>query len=207
MSCKDMKIWPTPGILLKNRTIMANDRNKRVTLGDKTFELSIPYEKIDRAIGALAERINADYSGCETPLFLGVLNGAFMFLSELLQKIEFPCEVSFVKLSSYHGTDSTGTVTELIGLKDNIAGRHVIVVEDIVDTGESVAHLMNSLTGHSPASVAVATMLFKPDSYRKDFEIKYPAMNIPNDFTVGFGLDYNQLGRNLRDIYTIADDN
>ncbi len=185
---------------------MASNTQPRVTLWDKTFELSIPYEKLDAAIDNLAERINDDYAGMETPLFLGVLNGAFMFISELLQKINFPCEVSFVKLSSYHGTSSTGTVTELIGLKDNIKGRHVIIVEDIVDTGESVAHLMNSLTGHQPASIEIATMLFKPGSYRKDFNIKYPAMEIPNDFIVGFGLDYDQLGRNLRDIYKIVDE-
>lgn len=185
---------------------MASNTKKRVTLGDKTFELSIPYDILDDAIGKVAARINTDYGEKETPLFLGVLNGAFMFISELLQKIDFNCEVSFVKLSSYHGTYSTGTVTELIGLKDNIRGRHVIVVEDIVDTGESIAHLMNSLVGHQPASVEIATMLFKPKSYRKEFNIKYPAMEIPNDFIVGFGLDYNQLGRNLRDIYKIVDE-
>ncbi len=180
---------------------------QRVTLDDKTFEVSIPNAEILAAIDALAARINADYRDRGgVPLFLGVLNGAFMFISELLQKINFPCEVSFVKLSSYHGTSSTGTVTELIGLKDNIKGRHVIIVEDIVDTGESVAHLMNSLTGHQPASIEIATMLFKPGSYRKDFNIKYPAMEIPNDFIVGFGLDYDQLGRNLRDIYKIVDE-
>lgn len=184
---------------------MASNTQERVTLGDKTFELSIPYEKLNDAIEAVAERINEDYAQKETPLFLGVLNGAFMFISELLQKIEFACEVSFVKLSSYQGTSSTGTVTELIGLKDNIKGRHIIIVEDIVDTGESVSHLMNSLVGHQPASIEIATMLFKPNAYLKEFTIKYPAMKIPNDFIVGFGLDYNQLGRNLRDIYKIVE--
>lgn len=179
---------------------------KRVRLGDKVFEQFIPYEDLNTAIEKLAGKINRDFAGKETPLFIGVLNGAFMFFSELLQKIDFQCEVTFVKLSSYHGTTSSGTVTELIGLKDNIRGRHVIVVEDIVDTGESIAHLMNSLVGHQPASIDIATMLFKPDSYKKDFPIKYAAMDIPNDFIVGFGLDYNQLGRNLRDIYKIVDE-
>jgi hypoxanthine phosphoribosyltransferase len=183
---------------------MNHTANKLVQLGDKTFELSIPYKDLDAAIERLAARINHDYRGLETPLFVGVLNGAFMFFSELLQKIEFQCEVSFVKLSSYHGVASSGVVTELIGLKDNIRGRHVIIVEDIVDTGASVAHLMNSLVGHQPASVEIATMLFKPTAYREKYPIKYPALEIPETFIVGFGLDYNQLGRNLKDIYKLV---
>lgn len=185
---------------------MAGNTRKRVKLHDKVFELSIPYEDLNAAIDRLAARINHDYKDKETPLFIGVLNGAFMFISELLQKIEFQCEVSFVKLSSYHGTASSGVVTELIGLKDNLSGRHVIVVEDIVDSGASVAHLINSMVGHKPASLEIATMLFKPKAYKEQYKIKYPAMEIPNDFIVGFGLDYNQVGRNLRDIYKIVDE-
>lgn len=185
---------------------MACNTAHRVTLHDKTFERFIPYDKLSDSIDALAERLNEDYKDKETPLFLGVLNGAFMFIAELLQKIDFTCEVSFVKLSSYYGTNSSGTVTELIGLKDNIEGRHVIIVEDIVDTGESIEHLIKSLVGHQPADMQVATMLFKPNSYRKHYDIKYRAMEIPNDFIVGFGLDYNSLGRNLRDIYKIVDE-
>lgn len=185
---------------------MNGTTKKRVTLRDKTFELSIPYDDLNAAIERLAARINHDYKDKETPLFIGVLNGAFMFFSELLQKIDFQCEVSFVKLSSYHGTSSSGVVTELIGLKDNLAGRHVIVVEDIVDTGASIAHLMNSMVGHNPASLEIATMLFKPNAYKENYKIKYPAMEIPNDFIVGFGLDYDQVGRNLRDIYKIVNE-
>ncbi len=180
--------------------------SKKITLNDKTFEIFIPYEKLNDAIVSLADRINEDYRDKKVPLFLGVLNGSFMFMSELMQKIDFPCEVSFVKLASYQGTASTGTVTELIGLKDNIRGRHVIVVEDIVDTGESIEHLLRSLSGHEPASVEVATMLFKPESYKKELAIKYRAMEIPNDFIIGFGLDYDQLGRNLKDIYKIVNE-
>lgn len=185
---------------------MTGNTKKRVRLKDRVFELSIPYEDLNSAIERLAARINHDYKDKETPLFIGVLNGAFMFFSELLQKIEFQCEVSFVKLSSYHGVASSGVVTELIGLKDNLAGRHVIVVEDIVDTGASIAHLLNSMVGHHPASVEVATMLFKPKAYKESYRIKYPAMEIPNDFIVGFGLDYDQVGRNLRDIYKIVNE-
>lgn len=178
---------------------------KQVTLKDKTFALSIPYEEIDKSIKALADKINADYKGKETPLFLGVLNGSFMFMAELMKLIEFDCEMSFVKVASYSGTKSTGSVQEIIGLADNVQGRHIIVVEDIVDTGESISHLMRSLTGHEPASVEVATLLFKPNAYQKDIPIKYSAISIPNDFIVGFGLDYDQLGRNLKDIYKIVE--
>ncbi|MCC8019357.1 MAG: hypoxanthine phosphoribosyltransferase [Rikenellaceae bacterium] len=178
---------------------------KQITLKDKTFGLSIPYEQIQQAIRDLAARINEDYRGKETPLFLGVLNGSFMFMADLMKEVDFDCEMSFVKLVSYRGTKSTGKVSELIGLQDNIMGRHIIVVEDIVDTGESIDHLMRSLVGHEPASVEVATLLFKPEAYKKEVPIKYYALSIPNDFIVGFGLDYDQLGRNLKDIYKIKE--
>lgn len=183
---------------------MSQNCKPRVTLHDKTFELSIPYEQINAAIQKAADQINADYKGVETPLFLGVLNGAFMFMGELMQKVEFPCEISFVKLASYSGVESTGTVQELIGLNNNIEGRHIIIVEDVVDTGESMDHLLRTLAGYKPASVAIATLLFKPTKFTKDFQVKYRAMDIPDDFIVGFGLDYDELGRNLKDIYTIV---
>ncbi len=186
---------------------MNQENNKpRVVLHDKTFELSIPYAELDKAIAALGDKINEDYKDVETPLFLGVLSGAFMFMSELMQKINFPCELSFVKLSSYSGMTSTGKVQELIGLRNNIEGRHVIIVEDIVDTGESMEHLLRSLEGHRPASVEIATLLFKPSKFSKDYDVKYRALEIPNDFIVGFGLDYDELGRNLKDIYTVVNE-
>lgn len=178
----------------------------RLIIKDKAFERVIPYERISDNIDELATRINADYADHDTPLFLGVLNGAFMFMSELLQRIDFQCEVSFVKLASYSGTKSVGAVTELIGLADNLRGRHIIVVEDIVETGESIDYLMRTLVGHEPASVEVATLLIKPESYLKTKQIKYSAIPIPNDFIVGFGLDYDGLGRNLCDIYKIVDE-
>lgn len=179
---------------------------KRVKLHDKTFEVMIPASQIDESINRIAERVNTDYADAQTPLFLGVLNGSFMFMSELMKKIEFNCELSFVKLASYSGTSSTGKVQELIGLKNNIEGRNVIIVEDIVDTGESIEHLVRSLEGHRPRSIEVVTLFFKPDSYSKQIPIKYPAMNIGNEFIVGFGLDYDQLGRNLKDIYVVVDE-
>jgi hypoxanthine phosphoribosyltransferase len=177
-------------------------------LHDRHFRVLIPAARIDAAIDRLAARLNADYASraaVDPPLFLGVLNGAFMFVAELLKKIEFPCEISFVKLASYAGTGSTGKVSELIGLKNNIEGRDVIILEDIVDTGESMEYLLRSLSGHRPASVAIATLFFKPDSFAKDFEVRYRAIEIGNEFIVGFGLDYNELGRNLKDIYVVDD--
>lgn len=177
---------------------------KKITLHDKTFELFIPHDKIKESIVALAERINHDYKDRPVPLFLGVLNGAFMFMGELMQHINFDCEMSFVKLASYQGTQSTGKIVELIGISDNIEGRDVIVVEDVVDSGESIQYLVRSLVGHSPTSIEIATLLFKPEAYKKDIPIKYSAMSIGNDFIVGYGLDYNQIGRNLQDIYVVC---
>jgi hypoxanthine phosphoribosyltransferase len=178
-------------------------------LHDRNFRVLIPAAEIDAAIDALAARINADYAAraaTQPPLFLGVLNGAFMFVAELLRKIEFHSEISFVKLASYVGTGSTGKVSELIGLKNNIEGRDVIILEDIVDTGESMEYLLRSLAGHRPASVEIATLFFKPESFTKDFDVKYRALEIGNEFIVGFGLDYNELGRNLKDIYVVEGD-
>lgn len=185
---------------------MSQNNLPRVTLFDKTFELSIPYEKINESIQKVADSINEDYKNLDTPIFLGVLNGAFMFMGELMQKINFQCEISFVKLASYVGTCSTGKVQDLIGLNGSIEGRHVIIVEDVVDTGESMDHLLRTLESHKPASVSIATLLFKPTKFTKDFEVKYRAMDIPDDFIVGFGLDYDEIGRNLRDIYTIVNE-
>lgn len=183
----------------------SNISDKRITLGDKQFSLYIPCEAIEQSVAAMAERIGRDYADKPNPLFLGVLNGSFMFLAELVKQIGIPCEISFVKLASYNGTRASGSVSELIGLSTDIRGRHIIVVEDIVDSGESIEHLIRSLVGHEPASIEVATLLFKPESYRKEIPVKYKAFSIPNDFVVGFGMDYDQMGRNLRDIYTLRD--
>jgi hypoxanthine phosphoribosyltransferase len=186
---------------------MASDN--KIKIHDRTFRVMIPAAEIDVAIEAMAARINADYAAraaVQPPLFLGVLNGSFMFASELIKKIGFHCEISFVKLSSYVGTGSTGKVSELIGLKNNIEGRDVIIIEDIVDTGESMEHLLRSLAGHRPASVEIATLFFKPGAFTRDFPVKYRALEIGNEFIVGFGLDYNELGRNFKDIYVVCDE-
>jgi hypoxanthine phosphoribosyltransferase len=188
---------------------------KTIKLHDRTFRLMISAAEIDAAIERVAARINADYAdyaavaGREAapkpPILLGVLNGAFMFMAALAPKIAFPVEVSFVKLASYSGTGSTGNVRELIGLGGNIEGRHVIVVEDVVDTGVSIDHLLHALREHRPASVEVAAAFFKPAAYTKPHPVKYRAIEIGSEFIVGFGLDYNQLGRNLKDVYVVTE--
>ncbi len=137
---------------------------------------------------------------------MGVLNGSFMFLSDLIKKIEFNSELSFVKISSYEGTSSTGQIRSLIGLNGSIEGRHVIIVEDIVDTGESIAHMIADLESRKPASVEVCTLFFKPASYSKQYPIRYRALEIGNEFIVGYGLDYDQLGRNLKDVYVVTNE-
>ena len=176
-----------------------------ILLHDKTFRVMIPAAQIDSAVAAVAERINADYRDKQLPLFIGVLNGSFMFMSDLMKKIEFDCELSFVKLASYCGTCTTGDVRSLIGLNNSIEGRHVIIVEDIVDTGESIEHMVRDLESRKPASISVCTLFFKPASYSKTVPVEYRAMEIGNEFIVGYGLDYDQLGRNLKDVYVVTD--
>ncbi len=177
---------------------------KRVKLLDKEFQISIPSSTIQESIAKLATRINADYKG-KNPLFIIVLNGAFMFASDLLKMVHIDCEITFVKLSSYVGTSSTHTVRELIGLDESLAGRHVIVVEDIIDTGITMANTIPKLQHLKAEDVKIATLLFKPNAFQKDFPIEYIGIEIPNDFIVGYGLDYDGLGRNLADIYKIVE--
>ena len=176
---------------------------KKVRLHDKVFRESIPYTVIGENIVSMARRINEDFAGRDTPVFICILNGSFMFAAELLKCIRFNCEVSFVKLASYSGISSGESVSELVGLAGSLKGRHVIVLEDIVETGATVKAVDDIVARHNPASVSYATLFFKPESYREDIRIDYYAMELPNDFIVGFGLDYSQLGRNLKDIYTL----
>ncbi|MDR3095113.1 MAG: hypoxanthine phosphoribosyltransferase [Bacteroidales bacterium] len=177
---------------------------KTVTLLDKKFKLCINGVQVKTAIDHLADRINSDYRDKEI-LFIAVLNGSFMFAAELVRKVKPLCRISFVKIASYQGDTSDGVVRELIGLKEDLNGRHVILVEDIVDTGFTFEHMMTQIkTKYKPASVAIATLLFKPQSYRKSLPVDYVGLEIPNDFVVGWGLDYSGYGRNLEDIYTIA---
>lgn len=175
----------------------------RVTIKDKTFETSIPESEILQRVKAVAARINKDMEG-KNPLFLAVLNGAFVFAADLMREITIPCEISFVKLASYQGTTSTGKVTEVIGINEDLAGRDIIIVEDIVDTGLTMKRMVETLGTRKPASIHICALLVKPDKLQVNLNIEYAAMEIPNDFIVGYGLDYDQQGRNLRDIYTLV---
>lgn len=177
---------------------------EKVTLLDKTFRPFIPYEKIEKAIDNVADRMNADFKGCtDVPVLLCVLNGSIMFTSELMKRLDFNCQVVSIKLTSYEGTASTGKIRTAMGLTSGIKGKRVIIVEDIVDTGNTIVELQDILKENGAAETMVCTMLFKPESYTKDIPLKYVAMEIPNDFIVGFGLDYEELGRNLKDIYIL----
>ena len=178
---------------------------KVIKLHDRNFKVMIPADKIEVAVSAVADKINADYREKKNPIFIGVLNGSFMFMSDLLKKIDFCCEISFVKLASYCRTCSSGEVTNLIGLNRDIEGRDVIIVEDIVDTGASIEHMVAELQRHNPASVRICTLFFKPNAYKRSIPIDYPAMEIGNEFIVGYGLDYDQLGRNLKDVYVVTE--
>lgn len=176
--------------------------NNKITLNDKSFRVLIPAEDIDKAVSRVAEQLNERYEG-RTPIFLGVLSGSFHFLSDLVRKIDFESQVTFVKLSSYNGTESTGNVTQQLGIDIDIEGRDIIIVEDIVETGHSMSYLLDYLRAKMPASVAICTLFFKPDKFLYNYKIDYTALSIGNEFIVGYGLDYNQLGRNLKDIYVI----
>ncbi|MGL4363755.1 MAG: hypoxanthine phosphoribosyltransferase [Bacteroidales bacterium] len=177
---------------------------KIIKLHDKSFALSISESQIDTAIQGLADKINEDYKNIDSPpLFLSVLNGSFMFSANLIKRITCLCEISFVKLASYHGEYSSGKTLELIGINHILQDRHIIILEDIVDTGNTYASLMHTLQQHHPKSVKMATMLFKPDVYDKNLLVHYAAIEIPDAFIVGYGLDYNGYGRNLPEIYTV----
>jgi hypoxanthine phosphoribosyltransferase len=174
-----------------------------VKIKDKTFKTFIPEADIDQRVKAVAEKINRDMDG-KNPLMLAVLNGSFIFAADLMRYITIPCEISFVKLASYQGTTSTGEIKEVIGLNEDLAGRTVVIVEDIVDTGATMKRMIETLGTRNPESIHICTLLLKPDKLQFPLNIEYAAMEIPNDFIVGYGLDYDQQGRNLRDIYTLV---
>lgn len=177
---------------------------KRVKVLDKTFEVSIPEAEIKEHVKAVAQQLNRDMEG-KNPLLIAVLNGSFIFAADLMRELTIPCEISFVKLASYQGTMSTGSVTEVIGINENLAGRHVIIVEDIIDTGLTMKSMVESIGTRNPASVSICTLLLKPDKLKVELDIKYVAMRIPNDFILGYGLDYDQQARGLKDIYTLVE--
>ena len=175
-----------------------------VKLYDKSFKPFIPYEKIEKAIDTVAAQLNRDFmeSG-EIPVLLCVLNGSILFTAELMKRVTFPCEVISIKLSSYYGTTSSGKVREVMGMTGSVEGKTVIVVEDIVDTGTTIVDLDRILHEKGAKEIRYCTMLLKPGAYNKDIKLDYVAMEIPDDFIVGFGLDYDELGRNYKDIYVL----
>jgi hypoxanthine phosphoribosyltransferase len=175
-----------------------------IKVNNKDFRIFIKADTIDVAIQQIADSINKDTES-ELPLFLVVLNGAFMFAADLLKRIKGECNVSFVKLASYSGTQSTHEVKELIGLNESIKGRSVIILEDIIDTGNTLDVLLKTLQTHEAGKVRIATLLFKPEAFQCDYGIDYVGIEIPNDFIIGYGLDYDGFARNLPDIYKIVD--
>ncbi|HIT82753.1 MAG TPA: hypoxanthine phosphoribosyltransferase [Candidatus Avibacteroides faecavium] len=174
----------------------------RVTVNGKSFRMSIPEADILREVDRVAAELNRDMADAN-PIFLCVLNGAFMFAADLMKRVTVPCEISFVKLSSYAGTQSTGDVRQLIGLSDSLRGRNVVIVEDIVDSGLTMLRLLDLVREHEPRDVRICSLLVKPDKLKVDLHVDYVAMEIPNDFIVGYGLDYDGMGRNLPSIYTL----
>ncbi len=178
---------------------------KRIKVLDKVFEVSIPEEDIQSVVSGIAARMNHDFKGKDV-VFLCVLNGSFMFASDLMKNIKINSKISFIKLASYEGTSTTGAVKKLVGLNEDIKGKTVVVIEDIVDTGITLEKIISELDVHEPADIRVATLVFKPKSYQKKFRIDYIGMEVPNDFILGYGMDYDGYGRNLTNIYTLVED-
>ncbi len=177
-----------------------------ITLHDLQFIPFIAEDKITKAIDNVSDKLTKDLSDAK-PLFIGVLNGAFMFVSEVLKRFHHECEISFVKLTSYEGTETTSNIQELIGLKEDISGRTVVILEDIVDTGNTIAELIKMFEDKGCKEVRIATLFFKPEAYTKEITINYIGIEIPNRFIVGYGLDYNGLGRNLTEVYQLKQNN
>ncbi|RYY94926.1 MAG: hypoxanthine phosphoribosyltransferase [Chitinophagaceae bacterium] len=176
----------------------------QVTLLDKTFDPYLNEATIQARIAELAQEINKEYEG-KQPLFIAILNGAFMFASDLFKQLTITAEISFIKLASYKGTNSTGNVVTAIGLDQDLIGRDIIVVEDIVDTGKTLAEFLPKLQHHQPTSVRIATLLHKPEATKHPLTLDYVGFSIPNKFVVGYGLDYDGIGRNLKEIYQLAE--
>lgn len=169
---------------------------------DKTFELYISSERIQERIAEMGAELCQQFGGRQ-PIFISILNGSFIFTADMMRACEMDCEVSFVKLSSYKGTESTGKIRTLIGLDNNIAGRDIIILEDIVDTGNTLAHFLEILETYDPKTVTLVSLLTKPEVLQDRIKVDMVGFEIPNKFVIGYGLDYNELGRNLKGIYQL----
>ncbi len=179
--------------------------SKKIKIRDKEFELRITSSTIQEAVSSLAKKLNQDLSNADKEVvFIGILNGSFMFASDLFKQISICCKITFLKLASYQGTQSTGIVKSLIGINENIKNKIVVVLEDIVDTGETLENIISQLRGYEPAEIRIATFLFKPKAYAKTISIDYVGIEIPNNFVIGYGLDYDGYGRNLPEIYSLV---
>lgn len=176
-----------------------------VQVHDKQFDVFLKNEVILHRIEDLCMELNAEFKEAEKPpVFLAILNGSFIFASEVMQRVKFDCEISFIKLRSYVGDQSSGRITEMIGLEIDLAGRDVIILEDIVDTGRTLHHFLPQLKEHKTKSETILTLLIKPDAVQFDLPIKHAGFAVPNHFLIGFGLDYDGLGRNYKDIYQVV---
>lgn len=173
-----------------------------VKIKDKSFKVSIPESEIKARVKVLAQQMSKDMEG-KNPLFLAVLNGSFIFAADLMREMTIPCEISFVKLASYQGITSTGKIKEVIGINENLNGRTVVIVEDIVESGQTMKRMVESIGTRNPASVKICTLFFKPEKLKEELTLDYVAFRIPDDFILGYGLDYDQRGRGLKDVYTI----
>jgi len=173
-----------------------------VRIKDKTFETSISAEEIAKRVKELGQQLSKDFEG-KNPLFLAVLNGSFIFAADLMREITIPCEISFVKLASYQGTTSTGKIKEVIGINEDLSGRTVVIVEDIVESGLTMKRMIETLGTRNPASVHICTLFVKREKLQVDLDIEYAAFSIPNAFIVGYGLDYDQQGRHLKEVYSL----
>ncbi|MBP3228411.1 MAG: hypoxanthine phosphoribosyltransferase [Bacteroidaceae bacterium] len=176
-----------------------------VRILDRSFRLYLSEAEIQQRVREVAAQISRDLEG-KNPLLLGVLNGAFVFAADLVRAVTIPAEISFIKVASYEGTSSTGTVSNLIGLNESLEGRTVVIVEDIIDSGLSMTHLVEAVKAMNPADVRICSLLVKPGNLKVELDVPYCCFRIPNDFIVGYGLDYDRYGRGLRDIYVVTED-
>lgn len=183
-----------------------SQQNNVIKVLDKNFKHYITHEEIQESVLKIANEINREYKNRKL-VFIIVLNGAFMFGSDLLKNINIDCEISFLRVSSYEGMSSTEKIKDIFTITEDLSGREIIVVEDIIDTGLTMEHILSTLKNHEVASVKICTLLFKKDAFKRDYPIDYIGFSIPNEFVVGYGLDYDGYGRNLKDIYSVTNEN